>query len=267
MKKILNEWRRFLREQFLGMSPNVIKIEDTMNDVYSRYDKRHWPIVTEAFLKFLVASPSFEALGAGGSRRAFAFANNDDYVIKIASTPSGSGLFGNTPSEMNRLEADQAMHVKYPNLFPKVYYTSPDHSWFIAQRVNTYSRKTAREDNARIIDDFFPELNPPFGSWWFLSSFIEEWIDLYKEVPDLDAPEPGSSNSSKSPSEVFDPIEKFKEKNKALLAKMLKNKFLNDLFQAAIEFPIGYNDLHLGNVGWVEEGGKKRFVILDYILD
>lgn len=252
MKKLLNEWKTFLNEN-LGLPNDVLKIEDNMAAIYEKYDKEHWEKIYFRFEDLLKSNPTFRRLGRGASRTAYAV-GDDDFVIKIVNHYGEGVGFAKTPREMNQHEAKQQMHVEFPNLFPRAYYIAPDQSWYITQRVTGYDWN----DGDVIMEEHFPRLKE-LMSFGDLRGYLSDWAEFAKADEEDrffgNLGYPAGKNSTAGRSEV---------RQKTALKR---EPFLNDIVLASKKYPIGVDDMHGGNLGWVYEDGKKRLVFLDYILN
>jgi len=172
MKLLLENWRRFLKEEdqkeydyeaevakekeeleqkHFGASANIGQM---LYDIYQQemvtleaqgytfkqiIDNHHREIFNVIQTKFnnissnKVSSNSLENSGRGSFRAVFSC--DKDFVIKIDASVDGSG------TDMNRDDQKVGTNPKYKDIFPRVFKVDPEYKWIVAEKVKPIRHK------------------------------------------------------------------------------------------------------------------------------
>lgn len=225
----------------------IRRFESLYNDTpEAEYKRIHF-----AFRKLLEEHPGFRSLGSGMFRAAYEVKSAPDFIIKIT--------HAHKAAKMNQDEIANELHTKYPLISPKVYWSSPDKSWYIGQRVHVINA----DDEFM---QYFPEVEhiPKFHSVWVGRLMAAAGRDIKKQGYNTNYP--SALNLLSSFNDIYQPRmkeEEVKWVSRKTLGKLLKNKTFMSFVGAGTEFDFTLGDIRRNNVGYVEQGGQKRMVIID----
>ena len=197
----------------------------------------------------------YKLLASGTYRDVFELVNNEDYILKVATSDDGK--------KMNEAEADFRMQRNFSDLVPKTYKHSEDYKWVIVERVYPWAG-----DDEAWIKAFFPAFAdkkfiktqtslPNNTVWQFFEDFSRDMVEMVKS---------GDQKENDAINRLFaSRLRGARPREEA--GYMPRRKFetkLNPLYKRFIDLASQYDveiwDILAKNVGVRKDGS---FVILD----
>jgi len=254
MKLLFENWRRFLLNE--SISPAVDKFKIC-------FDKEKDKFRGAMYWDYSVApcgiEQDFISLGEGSFRRVYSVSDNPDIVLKIISNEAKTAI------NSNREEAAFGRNPKFIEFSPKVYDVEDEYYWIVAQKV-TPLIDLLPMDREGLMGKFFPGfMNKPGGSYFLWERWkqtLANYAGYIKSGQISYTPlkgKPGEAEYEEIPG-----IDRFSEIQKALRDP---GHPVHRLVNFVLEKDLTVWDFKPANLGYVdEEGGKKRFVILDPVV-
>jgi hypothetical protein len=297
MKLLLENWNKYLLSE--GVSPAIDKFRRCWDEQKRKIEEKHAQDVAKAAaaddFDFVVPTPlnltllrqmnayggagvvclkGFEGLGSGAFRKVFAVPDNPNIVLKVVGSVQGA-------VQSNKEEAEFGRDPKFVEFVPKVYDVSDDYHWITAQKVVPFT-KTDRGAGEEVMMETFPEFIKTSPRWYVPAAF--DW-DLWQNILiELSAgiksgevsfsPLKGRSGEEAEyalPFGIENPKARWRwdrPQDVDVLLKSLKtpSNIIHRFVNFIIEKNLTVYDFERRNLGYVEEEGRKRFVVLDPVV-
>lgn len=271
MKPILENWRKYLKEEFAEEEKQYfgksLQLGDQIIEIFQQFLKdtvipRHpQPTIAniQTYLQFFIddveTKLNITKLGCGKFRCGFDVGTKE--IIKIDITPYGAG------KDHNKDDFILGTLSERSNIFPKAYTHADDFSWVLLEKVNPFSVQRISEYNG-----FFPnsyliskKVTPQTKYYCILAAF------MYASPPPLGSYEnanrfllryvPSTIVDTNKPEEVEKMVSAFRGKG--------GRKTFDDILKVINQFGMRPEEVALRNTGTGLEDG--RFVILDSSID
>ena len=256
MKLLFENWRRFLLNE--SISPAVDKFKICFDKEKDKFrGALDWDYLRTGAPCGI--EQDFKSLGVGSFRTVYSVSDNPDIVLKIINNNSKPAI------NSNKEEAAFGRNPKFIEFSPKVYDVEDEYYWIVAQKV-TPLIDLLPMDREGLMGEFFPGfMNKPGGSYFLwkrwkqalanYAGYIKSGLASYTSLKG----KPGEAEYEEIPG-----IDRFPEIQKALRDP---SHPIHRLVNFVLEKDLTVWDFKPANLGYVdEEGGKKRFVILDPVV-
>ena len=252
MKLILENWKKFLKEQSgLGINPEEVECPDVSKKCIQAL--RDEEFYDPARVSYHMRQAGYTYHGGGAYRKVFNIPDHPDKILKV------SFDYLEQAKEMNRKEAEGKYQTSSP-LTVKVFDAAKDYMWIISEKVNVIH---SWED----LQKFLVEHN----DWPFPSSDEYDFHYVFRMLIRPDAPE-RENDIRNEVIKLLKPTpegqEKINNKEDETITDSLINKSLfttirNFLIQHDLTSEQHIKDIRPENVGYVVRDGIRQFVILD----